>query len=375
MLIGRPKHEMQERIRYIRRDFARQYPHKRRENLRLELCEEQNDLCILCSKRLQDRSSIITEIEHTIPVYIFAESSMPIEEAARFANDRSNLAAAHVACQRSKGALDVFEWSEQVDAGSFNLKMPKLLSRREIESMLEKRKAFITPEQRRINGQKGIAVLLAKLTPEQIKSNAIKAGTASRAKRLNKFTPREKAEYLAYLSEGNPSVNNVRAWLSLNEEQRKNFLVYVAEGHQPPHNMQQWIASQKLTPEQKRARRHEIVVKAGTASQASRTPEQRIKEAQASSERTRLQMSRLTPEQRKALVANARKAGLAFQAKLTPEERRANMKLVRSYQRGSEKKKASDRKNIKKATHRRWHPPGPFESCRLCNRQQKSLDR
>lgn len=136
MKIGHEKSVMTSRIEYIRRDFIRQYGQERLEKLRLELCEEQNDLCILCGNHLQDRSSVITEIDHTISVYIFAESSIPIDEAARLANDRSNLAAAHVLCQRSKGALAITEWSERVEAGELELKIPDVLSRSEIEMRL-----------------------------------------------------------------------------------------------------------------------------------------------------------------------------------------------------------------------------------------------
>jgi hypothetical protein len=107
MMIGRPQHEIIERVAVIRRDFERCYD---KDLLRAELYEEQGGICFLCGKHIQSSDSVLCEIEHAIPVRLYAEFDYPIEKACEHANNRRNLFAAHLRCNRAKTNRDYEEW-------------------------------------------------------------------------------------------------------------------------------------------------------------------------------------------------------------------------------------------------------------------------
>jgi 5-methylcytosine-specific restriction endonuclease McrA len=110
MMIGRPKSEIRARARLIRTDLLRRYDTNL---LRAELRDEQGENCFLCGKPIQSSDSILCEIEHAIPVELYAEFDWSIEQACSQANDRKNLFAAHPRCNKSKRNRDYEEWLEQ----------------------------------------------------------------------------------------------------------------------------------------------------------------------------------------------------------------------------------------------------------------------
>ena len=121
MLIGRPQSEIIERSREIRNDFNRRHD---KERLREELYEAQSHLCFLCKKDLQSSESVICDIEHAIPVRLYAEFDYPIETSCFYANGLANLFLAHVSCNHRKGSIDADEWFE--DERADLVKLPEL---------------------------------------------------------------------------------------------------------------------------------------------------------------------------------------------------------------------------------------------------------
>ena len=72
------------------------------------LWDMQNRLCDLCGHECQDL--LVCELEHSVPVILFARGPLPIEDAIRECNDPSNLRCAHASCNTAKNGLTREEW-------------------------------------------------------------------------------------------------------------------------------------------------------------------------------------------------------------------------------------------------------------------------
>jgi 5-methylcytosine-specific restriction endonuclease McrA len=145
MMIGRPKAEIRARESVIRKDLTRRYD---TDSLRTELYGEQSGNCFLCGKRIQSSDSMVCEIEHAVPVDLYAEFDWPIEKACEQANDRKNLFAAHRRCNKSKHNRDYEEWI--ADGSKERLRDVPDLSEEEIARL---RKEFT--ERSRVSGRRG----------------------------------------------------------------------------------------------------------------------------------------------------------------------------------------------------------------------------
>ncbi len=88
-----------------------QFIRKRKPNLLEEHFEMQNRICDLCGHPIQDL--ILAVLDHSTPVIHFARGPLPTAEAARQANDPTNLRAVHFSCNGSKGDLSRREWFER----------------------------------------------------------------------------------------------------------------------------------------------------------------------------------------------------------------------------------------------------------------------
>lgn len=146
MMIGRPKSEIRARVSLIRADLLHRYD---TDLLRTELYKEQNGICFLCEKPIQLADSVVCEIEHAIPVDLYAEFDYPIEKACEQANDRKNLFAAHRRCNQAKKNRDYEEWIER--GGKERLREVPDLSEEEIAKF---RKAYT--QRSSVGGRKSV---------------------------------------------------------------------------------------------------------------------------------------------------------------------------------------------------------------------------
>jgi hypothetical protein len=120
--------------------------------LRAKLCEAQCDSCFLCGKWMQSRDGVIVAVDHAIPVYIWAESYLPIAEVCQYANDSKNLGAAHTECNTVKQAQDADEWFEAQHGDHMNVATK---SSDKIET-LRKRLSCAASKAGRIAGRKNV---------------------------------------------------------------------------------------------------------------------------------------------------------------------------------------------------------------------------
>lgn len=113
LIVGRLNPEVEERSKVIRQDFKRRY---NLAELREQLYREQDGICAICKKWMQDSSGVICAVDHATSVYIYASWNGSIEEACEHANELKNLAAAHVACNTVKQAQDLEEFHEKLES-------------------------------------------------------------------------------------------------------------------------------------------------------------------------------------------------------------------------------------------------------------------
>jgi hypothetical protein len=156
MILWRPQHEMEERTKIIRADFARRY---NLDELREQLFREQEAVCAICRETLQDSCSVVMAVDHATPVYLYATWDFTVEEACQHANAKCNLLAVHVACNSLKRHGDYEELMEQIQRGEVFLTAPKIFNTEEIQR---------TKERHSENSRKGIRALHAKLGPERM---------------------------------------------------------------------------------------------------------------------------------------------------------------------------------------------------------------
>ena len=150
MIISRPKEEIAERSQYIRKDFESRY---NTDQLRQELFDEQSGTCWICRKPLQSADSVVTAIDHAIPVAQYATWDFTLDEAASHANQRRNLIAAHTVCNSVKSSWDYEEFVEQLTSGEVSLEEPKMLTPSDIQRLKDRASTW---------GHKGMAAILAK---------------------------------------------------------------------------------------------------------------------------------------------------------------------------------------------------------------------
>jgi hypothetical protein len=112
MLVGRHKQEIKERSKAIRQDFERRY---NRDELREQLCREQEGICAICKKPMQDSCSVICVVDHAASIYIWAQSQISVEEACEYANARKNLVATHIPCNTIKREQDLEEFLDRIE--------------------------------------------------------------------------------------------------------------------------------------------------------------------------------------------------------------------------------------------------------------------
>jgi hypothetical protein len=77
-------------------------------NILEELFEMQKRLCDLCEQPIQDL--ILAELDHSVPVAVFARGPLNIDEAVRLCKDPSNLRCAHALCNRVKHDMTREQW-------------------------------------------------------------------------------------------------------------------------------------------------------------------------------------------------------------------------------------------------------------------------
>src|ERR1700688_1131503 len=115
MIISRPQHEVKERTRLIRQDFARRYD---LEQLRGQLYLEQEGICAICKKPMQDSCSVICVVDHAISINMIANWDWEIAKAVEVANAKCNLQLVHIApCNTVKREMDYEEFMEQIQRG------------------------------------------------------------------------------------------------------------------------------------------------------------------------------------------------------------------------------------------------------------------
>jgi len=131
MIVGRPKHEIEERTKAIRLDFVRRYPGM--DALRLELFNKQSGLCTLCIKELAGWDNVQATVDHSTSVYIWAQSNFLIDEATEHANKKENLVLAHPECNNAKNALELEEFHQQITSGETIIGEPRKWTPEEIE--------------------------------------------------------------------------------------------------------------------------------------------------------------------------------------------------------------------------------------------------
>ena len=117
VLAGRPGNEIAERMKIIRMAFHR----LDLDAIQDSLFDAQSGKCPLCNQDLLSSDGIFAAIDHGTSVYIYAESSLSIDQAEHYANDEKNFLVVHCRCNGLKGALDVDEFREQVESGTLLL--------------------------------------------------------------------------------------------------------------------------------------------------------------------------------------------------------------------------------------------------------------
>jgi hypothetical protein len=134
LILSRPKHEVEERTRAIRADFARRY---NLDELREQLYREQEGICAICTKPIQDSCGAICAVDHAISVYMIANWGWKTEKAIEVANARCNLLAVHVACNSQKREADYEELIEQIQRGEIVLGQVQLLTADQIAVLVD----------------------------------------------------------------------------------------------------------------------------------------------------------------------------------------------------------------------------------------------
>ncbi len=134
MILRRPKHEIEDRSKAIRLDFAKRYD---LDELREQLFREQDGVCAICKKPLQDSCSVITAVDHAISIYLYATWDYPIEEASMYANARCNLLAVHHLCNIAKSGVDFEEFVERLASGELSLVPVVALTLEKIQRLKE----------------------------------------------------------------------------------------------------------------------------------------------------------------------------------------------------------------------------------------------
>jgi hypothetical protein len=198
MMIGRPKSEIRARVKVIRLDFERRY--RDRDLLRTKLYEEQSGLCFLCGKTIQSTDGVLCQIEHAIPVDLYAEFDWPIEKACAEANDTKNLFAAHGPCNNAKHNRDYEEWI--ADSGMERLREVPDLSEAEIAEL---RKTYTERGRAgaRVNREKGAGIFAPGM--------AAKAASISGRKQVENKTGVFAPENLGKGGRANSRENKIRA--------------------------------------------------------------------------------------------------------------------------------------------------------------------
>ncbi|SRR6266478_7776838 len=128
MIFVRLQHEVEERSRAIRADFARRYSS---DELREQLYHEQEGICVICNKPMQDSGGVICTTDHATSVYEIANYDWEIKKAIEVANARCNLLAVHVSCNFAKREADYEEFVESIRRGETVLgEVPMLTAER-----------------------------------------------------------------------------------------------------------------------------------------------------------------------------------------------------------------------------------------------------
>jgi hypothetical protein len=195
MIFVRPQHEVEERTNIMRLDFAKRYD---TDALREQLYLEQEGICAICRKLMQDSNSVVCAIDHATPVNTIANWDWDTEKACEVANARCNLLLVHAPCNSAKGETDYEEFCAAVKRGDIvlgeipELKVERIAALKTAQSERARKAGLIGGPiggRRRIElhgnpatsegCRKGGRSANAKLTPEQKKERGSKGGRIS----------------------------------------------------------------------------------------------------------------------------------------------------------------------------------------------------
>lgn len=116
---GRPKDEIKERVKVIRTHTAKlMWRWGGGVRVQQKKFDDQAGVCPLCDLPMEKED---LDLDHAISIYVYAQSRMPIEDAARTANLWGNIIAVHPVCNMAKGSLDIEEFKERAEAGEASL--------------------------------------------------------------------------------------------------------------------------------------------------------------------------------------------------------------------------------------------------------------
>jgi hypothetical protein len=128
MILRRPQQEVDERTLAIREDFRHKW---NLDELREQLFSEQEGVCSICGKPMQDSSSVVCAVDHGVSVNTVAHWGWGIQYACDVVNAKGNLYAAHAACNTVKREEDLEEFVELVQSGEVALgEVPTLTAER-----------------------------------------------------------------------------------------------------------------------------------------------------------------------------------------------------------------------------------------------------
>lgn len=132
MILRRPEHELKQRTNAIRSDLKRRYD---LDALKEQLYREQESICAICKKPMQDSSSVICTVDHAISVFDYATWDYTIAEACEYANAKHNLLVVHISCNSAKREADYEEFVEGLERGEIVLGKQSPLTPEKIQEL------------------------------------------------------------------------------------------------------------------------------------------------------------------------------------------------------------------------------------------------
>jgi hypothetical protein len=129
MILSRPQSEYEERVRLIERYFQRV---KNDSELRERLWNKTSGVCIVCKVGLPYSDDPFLSIDHAIPIYIWAHSTLDTDVVAVLANDERGLHLVHADCNSAKRDRDLEELLEDISRGEIAWREPRFHTAQEI---------------------------------------------------------------------------------------------------------------------------------------------------------------------------------------------------------------------------------------------------